>query len=195
MIKFEKDNIIVIDDFLSTDDFAEMQQEAMQHEFELIPHGADIAYKLNTGDIYKTTRKYWSDAPEKFHKFFAAIKSANVVDAEKHSLMIHAYRAGAEIDWHIDYSSLASYSFYIHPEWQPNWGGNLLVSDHNTLDTKQHNGNVFDTNTNVMNPGFGTYYAPLPNRLVIIKKVFHKVERVDLAAGSNTRMSFTGFFK
>lgn len=195
MIKFENDNIIVIDNFLSTNDFVEMQQEAMQHDFELIPHGADIAYKLNTGDIYKTTHKYWSDAPGKFHKFFAAMKSLNIVEAKKYSLMVHAYRAGAEIDWHIDYSSVASYSFYIHPKWQPNWGGNLLVSDYTTPDINQNNGNVFNTNTSVMNPGFGTYYAPLPNRLVIIKKVFHKVERVDLAAGSNARISFTGFFK
>lgn len=196
MKKFEKDNIIVIDDFLSTDDFAEMQQEAMQHEFELIPHGADVAYKFNTGDIYKTTRKYWSNNSEgKFTKFFDAMQDLNPVLCEKFSLMTHAYKAGAEIDWHMDYSSFASYSYYLHSHWEPNWGGNLLVADSNTKDKFEDNRTVFETNNSVHAPGIGTWYAPLPNRLVIIKKVFHKVERVDLAAGSNMRTSFTGFFK
>lgn len=195
MKKFENDNIIVIDNFLPQDIFVELQQEAKEHDYNLIPHGADVAYKLNTGEIYKTTRKYWSDNPEKFIKFFQHMEQLNPVDCDKFSLMVHAYRAGAEIDWHMDYSSLASYSFYVHDTWKPNWGGNLLVADTSTVDKYNNNGTVFDSNDSVLNPGYGTFYSPLPNRLVIIKKVFHKVERVDAAAGSNLRMSFTGFFK
>ena len=196
MKKFENNNIIVIDNFLSDDDFCEMKQEAMEHDYELVKHGADAAYKFNTGDIYKTTRKYWSNSTEgKFIKFFDAMKELNPIPYEKFSLMTHAYRAGAEIDWHLDYSSLSSYSYYIHNEWKSNWGGNLLVADCDTVDLYGHNGTAFSTNDSVMHPGLGSWYAPLPNRLVIIKKVFHKVERVDQAAGSNMRTSFTGFFK
>ena len=47
----------------------------------------------------------------------------------------------------------------------------------------------------IMNPGFGRYFAPLPNRLMITTgDTMHKVERVDLSAGENTRRSLTGFF-
>lgn len=193
---FENHNIIVVDDFLDPEDFFEMKTEAMQHDYELVKHGSDVAYKFNTGNIYKTTRKYWSDNPEgKFTKFFNAMQKLNPVECEKFSLMVHAYQAGAEIDWHMDYSSLSSYSYYLHSHWEPNWGGNLLVADNSTYDEFGNNLTVFETNNSVHNPGFGTWYAPLPNRLVIIKKVFHKVERVDQAAGSNVRTSFTGFFK
>jgi hypothetical protein len=47
----------------------------------------------------------------------------------------------------------------------------------------------------VLDPGYGNYYSPKPNRLVIIGKVFHKVERVDQAAGNNCRKSLTGFYR
>jgi hypothetical protein len=192
---FEDHKICVIDDFLPVDDFFEMQKEAMEHDYELVQHGSDVAYKLNTGDIYKTTRKYWSDKPEgKFTKFFNAMNDLNL-PGDRFSLMAHGYRAGAEIDWHMDYSSICSYSYYVHSHWEPNWGGNLLVADHSTPDEFGNNLTVFETNHSVHNPGFGTWYAPLPNRLVIIKKVFHKVERVDQAVGSNMRLSFTGFYK
>ena len=197
MKKFENEQLIVYDNFLPEETFKELQYEARTHDYVLVPHGDDVAYKLNTGDIYKTTRKYWSDnTKDKFIKWFDAMTELNPVPCEKFSLMAHAYRAGAEIDWHIDYSSLASYSFYLHDEWKPQWGGNLLVSDYNeTVDVQGNNGTVFDNNPSVCNPGYGSWYSPAPNRLVIIKKVFHKVERVDQAAGNNVRLSFTGFFK
>lgn len=194
----EQGKIVVYDNFLPDDVFSELQQEAKKHSYELVAHGNDIAYKLNTGDIYKTTRKYWSHKkPEKFQSWFSAMNELNPVpDSSEFSLMVHAYKAGAEIDWHVDYSSIASYSFYIHDDWKPQWGGNLLVANaENTIDVQGNNGTVFDNNPSVMSPGYGSYFAPIPNRLVIIKGVFHKVERVDQAAGNNMRMSFTGFFK
>ena len=48
----------------------------------------------------------------------------------------------------------------------------------------------------VLNPGFGTYVMPLPNRIVIAKtRVVHHVERIDQAAGDHFRLSMTGFFE
>lgn len=197
MKTFENNNIVVYDNFLSNNIFKKLQHEAKNHDYNLITHGNDVAYKLNTGNIYKTNRKYWSnESKDKFTEWFDAMLKLNPVDCEKFSLMVHAYYAGSEIDWHMDYSSLASYSFYLHNEWKPQWGGNLLVSDYKeTYDIQGNNGTVFDTNSSVSDPGFGSWYAPKPNRLVIIKKVFHKVERIDQAAGNNLRLSFTGFFK
>jgi hypothetical protein len=189
------DNIIVIDDFLTPEEFLITKTEADSLPYERIPFGVDPSYKLNTGEIYKTEKKYWSDEPTHFKVFFDKLAKANLVQCTKFSLMVHVYRAGAEIDWHQDYQSLSSYSFYLHDRWESTWGGNLLVADSSTTDDRKTNGSIFTQADMVLDPGYGNYYSPKPNRLVIIGKVFHKVERVDQAAGNNCRKSLTGFYR
>jgi len=179
--------IEVYDNFLDEQTFKDIQQEAKSLKYELIPLGDDVAYKLDTGSIYKTHNKFWSDEPKAFHKFFEAMHNLDL-PSDVFSLMAHIYEPGAEISWHRDYSSLASYSFYIHNEWRSEWGGQLLTTD--AEDTEGNNGTVFDHRQDVIKPGVGKYYEPLPNRLVIIKGGLHKVNRVQ-----HRRMSFTGFFK
>ena len=179
--------IEVYDNFLPDDVFKELQTEAQSHPYERIPLGDDFAYKLDTGNIYKTTRKYWSNEPKAFHKFFDAMQKLDL-PTDVFSLMVHTYEPGAEISWHRDYASIASYSFYIHNEWRSEWGGQLLTTD--AEDTQHDNGTVFDHRQDVMTPGIGQYYEPVPNRLVIIKDCLHKVNRVQ-----HRRISFTGFFK
>jgi Rps23 Pro-64 3,4-dihydroxylase Tpa1-like proline 4-hydroxylase len=204
---FENNNIIVIDDFLTPEEFEITRKESQKLSYEKIPLGADPWYKLNSGDIYKTQKKYWSDNPEKFKIFFDKLSSANLVECEKFSLMVHVYAAGAEIDWHKDvwpsnrHRLFGSYSFYLHDRWESTWGGNLLVADASTCKTDEQETevynkvSVFSQTPEVLNPGHGTYFAPIPNRLVLIKEVYHKVERVDLSIGNNYRTSLTGFFQ
>ena len=56
--------------------------------------------------------------------------------------------------------------------------------------------NLLNENIAVSNPGIGRYFMPLPNRLMLVSGgVIHKVERVDSAAGDNSRVSLTGFFE
>jgi Rps23 Pro-64 3,4-dihydroxylase Tpa1-like proline 4-hydroxylase len=179
--------IEIYDNFLDTQTFKEIQEEAKAHPYTLIPHGDDVAYKLDTGNIYKTTKKYWSDEPKAFHKFFDAMHKLDI-PSDVFSLMVHVYEPGAEISWHRDYSSIASYSYYIHDEWRSEWGGQLMTTD--ATDQQGDNGNVFEHRQDVMTPGIGQYYEPVPNRLVLIKGGLHKVNRVQ-----HRRMSFTGFFK
>lgn len=179
--------IEIYDNFLDTETFKEIQEEAKTLRYERIALGNDIAYKTDTGDIYKTHNKFWSENPTAFDKFFNAMHKLNL-PSNVFSLMVHVYEPGAEISWHKDYSSKASYSFYLHNEWRSEWGGQLLTTD--AVDKYNHNGNVFEHRQDVMNPGIGKYYEPLPNRLVIIKDELHKVNRV-----RHQRLSFTGFFK
>jgi len=135
---------------------------------------------------------------------------------EKISCMLHVYLSGSELSWHRDGAlGGGAYSFYIHNEWRHTWGGNLLVADSSTKVTsinplpgtsmedmigKQYNvrsrtWNLDDESGMIMNPGYGRYFAPLPNRLMITTgEVVHKVERVDQSAGENSRRSLTGFF-
>jgi Rps23 Pro-64 3,4-dihydroxylase Tpa1-like proline 4-hydroxylase len=179
--------IEVYDNFLDPITFKEIQDEAKSLRYDQIPLGDDIAYKLDTGSIYKTHNKFWSDSPKAFHKFFNAMNKLNL-PSDLFSIMAHVYEPGAEISWHKDYSSIASYSFYLHDEWRSEWGGQLLTTD--ATDEYNHNGTVFDHRQDVMSPGIGKYYEPIPNRLVIIKDELHKVNRVQ-----HRRISLTGFFK
>ena len=176
----------VIDNFLEKDVFKNLSEQYKTLEFEKIPHGNDIAYKIDSGDIYKSHKKFWSSKPDIFQPFFD--KLSDTVPGE-FSLMVHIYEPGSEISWHIDYSSVMAYSFYVHPEWRSEWGGQLMFTA--SEDKTGNNGNVIDHRQDVMSPGVGTYIEPLPNRLVLIdKKNFHKVNRVN-----HRRVSFTGFLK
>lgn len=136
------------------------------------------------------------------------------------SMMVHAYAPGAELSWHRDGGQLAAYSFYAHREWHHMWGGNLMVADPSTDCDEVHptrdalpgtnlkdilgdnygkRGITFDYDKEwdtLKTPGKGEYYMAVPNRLIIIPPtIFHKVERVDAAAGNNYRVSCTGFLK
>lgn len=177
--------IEIHDNFLSKADFENVQEEVLNLEYELIPLGNDIAYKLDTGNIFKTHLKYWSDNPIIAKPFFSAL-SRKI--QQKYSMMVHVYEPGAEIGWHKDYSSILSYSFYIHNQWKSEWGGQLMYTE--CKDTYNNNGNVFRHRQDVMDPGIGHYIEPKPNRLVIIKDCLHKVNRVN-----QRRISLTGFVK
>jgi len=67
----------------------------------------------------------------------------------------YEYEKHAGINWHDDGDYTLNYSFYIHPEWDNNWGGETLI-----------------------NTGRGLPLAvtPEPNSLIVIKnKIKHKV--------------------
>ena len=67
----------------------------------------------------------------------------------------YEYEKHAGINWHDDGDYSLNYSFYIHPEWDNNWGGETLI-----------------------NTGRGLPLAvtPEPNSLIVIKnKIKHKV--------------------
>ncbi len=158
---------------------------------------------------------------EIFKKALQEIEFLPGIEYEDCSMMVHSYSSGAEIGWHRDLSYFASYSFYAHKNWHPMWGGNLLIADSATkteegikVTQKTHpktelkdsigqtygeRGISFDYDFEreiLFQPGFGNYIMPVPNRLVLIKNhCFHKVERIDAAAGMNYRVSLTGFFK
>jgi len=84
------------------------------------------------------------------------------------------YPQGTGLDWHDDGGQYTgAFSFYVHPSWQPQWGGELLIA---------------------LGKG-GEFSLPIPNRLVILKgNTPHKIARVSSSAGSNHRMSVSGFF-
>ena len=72
---------------------------------------------------------------------------------------------------------------YVHDEWQPDWGGELLLYK----ETPDPNGKK--------NLEVSQCIAPSPGSLVIfVVPQFHRVCRVDALAGNHKRLSIAGWF-
>jgi Rps23 Pro-64 3,4-dihydroxylase Tpa1-like proline 4-hydroxylase len=134
------------------------------------------------------------------------------------SCMAQAYASGAELSWHRDAGHFTgAYTFYLHKHWMHTWGGNMLIASSDTkfdvykdasVDVEPQDKYATEFNKilptfnlayeskSILDPGIGTYIAPIPNRIVIVNKsIVHKVERIDQTAGGNYRLSLTGFFE
>lgn len=180
--------IRVIDNFLPPEDFLSIQKEVSKLEYSPVTLGNDPFYKLDSGVIHKSARKYWPDKTGPFEKFFERMLELNL-PTEEFSMMVHVYQPGAELTWHNDGHLPGAYTFYIHDDWESNWGGELMISD--PVKTEVPSRGVLDHRQDVLDPGMGRYVMPIPNRLVIMEgNEIHKVARA-----IRTRKSFTGFFR
>lgn len=141
------------------------------------------------------------------------------VDFDNISARSFLYPEGTGLSWHEDaVGYTGGYVFYAHPEWNVQWGGELLVadeagrprepeSDRVVVLTRQEGGLKL---TKVRIPpfldnrsqdaalgqrGLGAYIAPKPNRLVVIAAGnAHMINKVSAAAGDHVRCTIAGFF-
>ncbi len=119
------------------------------------------------------------------------------------------YPVGSGLSWHCDDGKLytGAFIYYAHPEWNVQWGGELLIADESSKGAgklgdeggdgprRQH---VFDNsreNEELMRSGLGSFIIPKPNRLVFLARDYpHMVAKVSPAAGNRARASVAGFF-
>lgn len=89
---------------------------------------------------------------------------------------VFVYPPRTSLGWHDDATNYAgAFTFYAHPRWEPDWGGELLVQTPGAQ-------------------GVGLCLLPRPNRLVVLRGgVSHKVCRV-APYGDIWRASVSGFF-
>lgn len=121
------------------------------------------------------------------------------------------YPAGSALSWHTDGSMYSgAFSFYVHPEWDPQWGGELVLAHESAryqrdLEVDPASGRATGDQDQrfqrtklgalVEEVGVGHYVVPKPNRLVVVGGGHpHKIARVDPTAGSHVRASIAGFF-
>ena len=111
-------------------------------------------------------------------------------DWDEISYTPYIYGAGTKISWHDDTGYRAAAIFYCHPEWNPFWGGELMLANTPRIEDVQ----LPAGNSDLINRGFtsallnhfgnGTYILPIPNRLAFTRTgVWHCINRVDSAAG------------
>jgi len=110
------------------------------------------------------------------------------------------YPAGTGLGWHADANVFTgAFSFYAHPEWSSDWGGEILAADiPDGESAPYHLGPGPDSRavTELLERrGLGDYVSPKPNRLIVLKAgTFHRINPVHPAAGSHVRCSIAGFF-
>ena len=116
------------------------------------------------------------------------------------SFALWQYGAGTRLGWHNDAGNgrTGEFILYVHDEWRPSWGGELLVLDRFApIDVA----NVPSSQRYLAIEDFvAASSAPLvaippkPNRLVMVRAgTCHYINRVDAAAGVAKRRSLTGF--
>jgi hypothetical protein len=141
------------------------------------------------------------------------------VDFDNISARSFLYPQGTALSWHEDAVGYSGgYVFYAHPEWNIQWGGELLIADESAKSQYSDDDRVpvltrtedglrltkilippfLDNarqNTVVGERGLGCYITPKPNRLVVIAGGnAHMINKVHPAAGDHVRCTIAGFF-
>ena len=129
------------------------------------------------------------------------------------------YPQGTGLSWHEDdviYSG--GYVFYVNPEWNSQWGGELLIADRpegggrmedETITTLSREAGQLKMKRTPIPPfldnsrqdaflgkvGMGRYVVPKGNRLVVIAGGSpHMINKVSSSAGDHVRCTIAGFF-
>lgn len=107
---------------------------------------------------------------------------------------------GSRLGAHGDSRFAGSAVFYAHPQWQPDWGGELLFPQMPPHDdgvaAGPLDGPLADGRQRAREArhGAGRFVAARPNRLVLIRSgVWHRTQRVDADAGGHLRCAVAVF--
>jgi hypothetical protein len=213
-LTFKDSNLAIVDSVFEPDVFSNFWKYFNSLDFAYRSMtGWQKVWRINDGQILAGTPYYHSKAPfgnplDWFQQVVAALSKQHLedligkegVDWKDILFTPYIYPSGTKISWHDDFSYTGAAIFYPHIEWNPHWGGELLVARTPApADVKikvQEDSMTRDYVAPLLDHfGMGTYVAPLPNRLVITSgSAWHSVNRVDQAAGDHMRCSVVAFF-
>jgi 2OG-Fe(II) oxygenase superfamily len=150
---------------------------------------------------------------------FSELVGKRGVDFDNLSARSFLYPQGTGLSWHEDaVGYTGGFAYYAHPEWNVQWGGELLVADESARSLKLADDRLpmltrteeglklskirippfLDNarqNSALGQRGMGCYITPKPNRLVVIGAGnAHMINRVHSAAGDHVRCTIAGFF-
>jgi hypothetical protein len=214
----EDGKLAIYDDVLSPEDFASVRELVRKESYtDMASKEWKRAWRLNDGSPMASRGYVCSERP--FNNALDLVATAVLERGRAHpriigeegergtwddlALQIFLYRRGTRISWHQDTryapeTAPGSAVFYVHHEWSTTWGGELLVAH-----TRDGGGLGVDVGAlidgrdqrDLLDPGFGFYIVPKPNRLVLISgTVPHCTARVDDDAGEHVRCAFSAFF-
>jgi hypothetical protein len=120
-------------------------------------------------------------------------------DSDLTSIRGTIYPRGTGLSWHDDHTGVkGAFILYVHPHWNAEWGGELLIEDspnkNNRSDYSRVHLNNDNQNQELLMKGHGRFIFPKPNRLVLIASgTKHSIKKVDPEAGSHVRAALSGF--
>ena len=201
----------VFDDFLPSKLLQQLRQHADQAPHHLVDSVVDARIDgqalRSRGGIFGHDADIPSDG---VGAAMAAVKSAVAdnshiygevgIDWTVLSFAMWQYPAGTRLGWHNDAGNgrTGEFILYLHEEWRPSWGGELVILDALTplemaqipLDKRY----LAVEDVVAASPGPLVAITPKPNRLVMVRAgTCHYINRVDSAAGQARRRSMTGF--
>ena len=209
------DDYAVFDEVLEKDKYDAFVKYFCEQDFHKSSGKLEKVWRICDGDFYAGEYRNSLNAPFKDHydllhayvkvlikDHVPAIVGKEGEDWSNISFRPYIYPQGTRISWHNDAGYAAACIFYCHKNWNPSWGGELMVAktpnNEGKLVTNYSPDNALSRNN--VKPildyyGFGTYISCLPNRLVFTRgRVWHTINRVDKDAGENLRCSVVGFF-
>ncbi len=243
-VMFESDQALVIDDFLTAQAFEQMWRWFQVAPFfpnDL--RGLHGAWRLDDGRVFRGPDVYYGAVAEQVaaanegafaHPTGTALDllaDSFVKAGELYQKLVgregngwrtmamapRLYERGSGLYWHRDTPSVVtgSCTYYAHPEWNIQWGGELFIAHPCALNIPaQHGPSMIapkevmgrgmvqlsghldnqEVNAALMEAGMGYYVMPKPNRLVIMKTGNpHMISPVKAAAGDHVRASVTMF--
>jgi len=124
-------------------------------------------------------------------------------DWEAFTAKAYLYPRGSALSWHYDQAGrTGSYTFYANPQWNVQWGGELLIAAESMVPIlseadKQKSASALDNsfeNEKLLELGLGHYVFPKRNRLVIVAGGnLHRINP-GRAGDDQARCSISGFF-
>jgi hypothetical protein len=226
-LTLSNEQITIYDDLLPREAFDALLPHALDIGFNRV-HRDEWKKEWRLGDgmpmqgppaFYRADARYEEDEVPSYptgapiDAFFEAVRDIVSKDAgfggtsgtalTRLSVTPAVYARGCGLSLHRDrFGFTGSFAYFIHPEWNFHWGGQLLILDPRTGDgCASDDENYYSSflsdeqqNRAVAEPGIALCILPKPNRFVFIAPdTQHMVTRVDANAGDRPRMTLGGF--
>jgi hypothetical protein len=243
-VAFESGQFVVLDDFLDSEDYQQVWRWfQVAPFFPNDVRGLHGAWRLDDGRVFRGPDVYYGEVAQQVaeaHEGAFAHPTGTALDLLIHQFTRHEqhyeklvgreggdwrtiamaprlYERNSSLYWHRDTPSVVtgSVTYYAHPEWNIQWGGELFIAHPSALSIPdrcgpsmiepkevmgrgmvQLSGHLDNSEVNnaLMEAGMGYYVMPKPNRLVVMKTGNpHMITAVKAAAGDHVRASVTMF--
>jgi hypothetical protein len=241
---FANDQFMVVDDFLPPDRFEQMWRWFhVAPFFANDVRGLYGAWRLDDGRVMRGPDVYYGTVAQQAaeaHPGSFAYPTGTAIDLlieqfsacgsaweelvghegrDWRTLAVAArlYERNSGLYWHRDTPAVVtgSCTYYAHPEWNVQWGGELFIAHPRALNIPERYGPSMispkdvmgrgavqlsghldnrEVNAALMEAGMGYYVMPKPNRLIVMKTGNpHMISKVQVAAGDHVRASMTLF--
>ena len=243
-IGFQCAQFVVVDDFLPSAAFEQMWRWfQVAPFFSNDTRGLHGAWRLDDGRVFRGPDVYSGEFAEKVaaahegafayptgtaldllveqirksEDVYAPLVGREGPDWRTLAMAPRLYERGSALYWHRDTPAVVtgSVTYYAHPEWNVQWGGELFIAHPSALAIPEDHGPSMiapkevmgrgmvqlsghldnsEVNAALMEAGMGYYVMPKPNRLVVMKTGNpHMISAVKPAAGDHVRASVTMF--